>query len=270
MALENRILKLRSASETLGWKERLPLVVGRAFSRGVKGLISNSQRGLAVSRGWGYQARETEVIPNGIRTDRFRPDYACREEFRARNGYRPQDFVVGLVGRTAIEKGHLLFLDAAREAAAGDPHLRFACVTPTRPDGRLRDLWRARMGAQAERLRFVTGGTETERVYPGLDLLCSASSGEGFPNVVGEAMAAALPVLGTDVGDVAEIVDGCGTVVPAGDARALAHSMIAYACMDRDRRLELGRAARERIVEHYSVERLLDRTERCLRTWRAK
>jgi len=260
---------VRSAAESVGWKERLPLVVGRAFARSVQGLISNSRRGLDVSRGWGYRTAEAEVIPNGIRTDRFRPDRTWRTEFRERYGFGPKDIVVGLVGRNSVAKGHALFLAAAGKAAQADSHLRFVCVTPDKPNGELRDQWRARLGDRAELLRFVAGGTEVERIYPGLDLLCSASSGEGFPNVVGEGMAAGLPVLATDVGDTALIVDECGTVVPTGDVDALAAGMVEFARMDADRRRRLGREARARVVDHFSVEQLLERTERCLTAWRA-
>ena len=62
---------VRSACERMGWKERLPLVLGRALAGRVDGLISNSKAGLLVSRRFGYRTRDAAIIPNGIRVDRW-------------------------------------------------------------------------------------------------------------------------------------------------------------------------------------------------------
>jgi len=89
-----------------------------------------------------------------------------------------------------------------------------------------------------------------------------ASRWEGFPNSILEAMRAALPVVATGVGGVAEAVDDgvTGAVVPAGDPVALA-AALAGLIADRDRRLAWGRAGRERFQRLFTFDTMLDRIE---------
>ena len=97
-------------------------------------------------------------------------------------------------------------------------------------------------------------------VYNALDLATSASITEGFPNVVGEAMACGTPCVVTDVGDSAWIVGDAGIVVPPRRPEALAAGWnTALAGLE-----DLAPRARRRIVGHFSVERLVKKTEEAL------
>jgi len=99
-------------------------------------------------------------------------------------------------------------------------------------------------------------------VFNALDVLCSASYGEGFPNVVGEAMACGVPCVVTDVGASAEIVGKLGVVVPPGDAKMLAGGLenILNMLPDFD-----STDLRRRIAENFSVDEMVERTEQALK-----
>ena len=97
--------------------------------------------------------------------------------------------------------------------------------------------------------------------YNAFDIATLPSAfGEGFPNVVGEAMACGTPVVGTDIGDVRSIVGELGEVVPPGQPDLLC---AAWARL----RLRLAQdpdlrgAARNSVVTRYSVDAMVDRTE---------
>ena len=228
------------------------------FMRGrIAGTICNSEAGLALNRRWRYATDNSVVIPNGIRTDRYRPDPVARRRFRTSHGYLDSDVLVGLVGRPSSLKGDELFMRAACLAAAREQRLRFVRVVPSA--GQLDHI--AGPTNLNGRFRWIEGGNNVEAIYPGLDLLCSASKVEGFANVIAEGMASGLPPIVTDVGDSAAIVGNAGAVVHAGDAGALAHSMESLAALRPERRRSLGGRARRRIEEFYSIETLLDRTE---------
>ena len=79
-------------------------------------------------------------------------------------------------------------------------------------------------------------------------------SGEGFPNVIGEAMACGVPCVVTDVGDSARIVGDTGRVVPAREPKALARACLELLELGRDGRRQLGLAARWRIETFYSLQ----------------
>jgi len=89
-----------------------------------------------------------------------------------------------------------------------------------------------------------------------LDLLSSSSLGEGFPNVVAEAMACEVPCVVTDVGDSAMLVGETGKVVPAGNPTALAQAWENLLTRPQNERKQLGLQARRRIEEHYSLGKM--------------
>jgi glycosyltransferase involved in cell wall biosynthesis len=206
-------------------------------------IASNSEAGLAWHRRLGYRPRRTIVIPNGFDTDRFRPDPAARARLGAMLGWGDDAVIVGMVARVDPMKDHAGFLAALARAPASlravligrqTDHL----VIPPSLAGRV-----AALGARDD----VAGLT------PGFDIACLASRfGEGFPNVLGEAMACAVPCVTTDVGDAAAIVDGAGVVVPPGDPLALADAL-AQLAEDPGRRRALGEAGRTRVLDAFTL-----------------
>jgi glycosyltransferase involved in cell wall biosynthesis len=87
----------------------------------------------------------------------------------------------------------------------------------------------------------------------------SSAFGESTPLVIGEAMSGGVPVVSTDVGDSARLVGETGRVVPPRDAGALAAATAELLALDEDARRALGRAARERIREHFSLDVMVAR-----------
>jgi glycosyltransferase involved in cell wall biosynthesis len=87
-----------------------------------------------------------------------------------------------------------------------------------------------------------------------LDLAVSSSAfGEGFPNVLGEAMAAGVPCVTTDVGDSRAIVGDTGRTVPPQAPEALAEAMLDLLNLPAIERRALGMAARQRIADNYEI-----------------
>lgn len=70
-----------------------------------------------------------------------------------------------------------------------------------------------------------------------------------------DAMAMGIPIVATDVSDVAATLGGAGIILPPGDEEALTSALGALT-RDRTRAAALGRAARERFLEHFTIERL--------------
>ena len=87
-----------------------------------------------------------------------------------------------------------------------------------------------------------------------------------MPLAVGEAMAMGKPVVATDVGGVRELVGDAGVIVPAKDPEALADAMIATMKKSREALAAIGRAARQRIVDHFSMDATADSVARALQS----
>ncbi len=228
-------------------------------------IIANSEAGQRDALARGFRPDRTVVVPNGIDTGRCQPDRELGLGLRAAWGIAPSEVLIGLVARLDPMKDHPNFLRAASQLAASHPEVRFVCVGGG-PEGYATDL-RAHADALglADRLTWAGGRTDMPAVYNALDLLCLASAyGEGFPNVLGEAMSCGVPCCATDAGDAGLILGQAGVLVPKGDAEALAAGLAEL--LDRlEREGEpLRQACRERIVANFGVGRMVDKTEALL------
>jgi glycosyltransferase involved in cell wall biosynthesis len=97
--------------------------------------------------------------------------------------------------------------------------------------------------------------------YNALDLLVNSSYGEGFSNVLGEAMACGVPCVATDVGDSGLVIGDAGWLVPPKDPVALKTAM--QRALDRK---PCAAEIRRRIVDQFSVNSLVTNTEHVLST----
>lgn len=235
----------------------------RRFSRVADLVIANSFRGRDDAIDLGFDRTTLTVIHNGIDAGDFRPAPEAGAKVRAEWGIAAGEQVVGLVGRFEARKDHGTFLQAAAIAAREQAALRFVCVgdwpTADRPG---LDALARRLGLE-DRVVWAGFRRDMSAVYGALDLATLTSSfGEGFPNVVAEAMACGVPCVATDVGDAAFILGDLGWVVPPRNPRALADAWIA--ALARESTPEIRSRRRRRIEENFDLELMIDRTEHAL------
>ncbi len=126
-------------------------------------------------------------------------------------------------------------------------------------DGDLRHFFEmpGEKGAQ-EQVRWLGLRRDMPALLDAADGFVLGSAWEGMPLVVGEAMAMEKPVVATDVGGVHELLGDRGVLVPAKDPQALAAAMLATMRWSREERAQMGRGARERIVDRFSIDAAAD------------
>ncbi len=243
------------------WATKASFRVGAWLSRFPDLMIANSHSGRADYVADGYRADRLIVISNGIDTARFRPDPTARERVRREWGVRDDERVIGLVGRLQQQKDHPTFLRAASILALRQPRVRFACVgdgTKAYCD-QLEAL--ARELHLAERMIWVRASNDMTGVHNACDLATLSSAyGEGFANVIGEAMACGVPVVATDTGDSAMIIGNPAQLAPPRNPGALAAAWERMLALSAPEGAALGRAQRERIVSEFSLEKLAQKT----------
>ena len=219
------------------------------LSRLPAAVAHNSRAGRKAHADLGYRPRRWAYLPNGFDLDEWRPDEADRVAVRRELGFENGHKVVGLVARIDPEKDHATFLAAAASVVAVHPDIRFVLVGRGTETLKIPDALRERMAVLGER-------RDIPRLLRGLDMATLCSLSEGFPNAVGEAMATALPCIVTDVGDAAEIVGETGVVIPPRDANALASAIVTMIEDGEAARTKRGQAARSRISENWSIDRI--------------
>jgi glycosyltransferase involved in cell wall biosynthesis len=245
-----------------GWFPRFTATAQIALARFADLVIANSLAGREHAVRAGFPAAKLRVIPNGIDTDHFRPDADAGRALRARWGIAPDDALIGLVARLDPMKGHGTFLGAAAILAQRIPHARFVCVGGGTPEvnARLRRI--AEELGIGDRVLWTGERTDVVAAYNALDVHVCASDGEGFPNVIAEAMACGTACVSTDAGDAGAILADTGIVVRPADPDALAsaiETMLPRAAND-DEHIR----RRKRIVDSFAVPRLVEATEEAL------
>lgn len=256
---------IRASNLTLNWKRRVPFYLCQWVSVSVPLLIANSKVGLAYHEAKEYGGRQHLVISNGINTERFRP---CPEEgSRVRQEWNisEQEILVGLVGRLDPMKDHPTFLRTVAQVIRERNDVRVVCVGngPAAYRQELQALGRE-LGL-TEQLIWAGSRSDMPAIYNALDIACSSSAyGEGFPNVIGEAMACGVPCVVTDVGDSAWIVGDTGIVVPPGDSELLAIGIQQLLTILKKDGQDKAIKVRERIETNFSLNKLVDSTDETL------
>lgn len=202
----------------------------------------------------GYDAARMQVIPNGFDTSSSMPTASQRLALRKECGFPDDAAVVGAVGRFSDEKDQANFVRAAGMLAAQHRQLRFMMVGRDVDSANVTlSGWIADTG-HADRFVLLGERADIRACLFSMDVFCLSSRTEGFPNVVGEAMAMAVPCVVTDVGDAALLVGDTGLVVIKEDAVALAAALARLLAFEPAHRLAMGQAAAERIRRLFTVE----------------
>lgn len=220
--------------------------------------VVNSEAGKRLHESLGYRPRRWELIPNGFDTEKFRPDGEAPARLRAMLNIDRGAVIVGHVARVDPMKDHAGLLEAAAKLAGMRPSAHFVLVGAGTEE---LEATVQKLGL-AGRVRLLGERDDVASLMPGFDLLCLSSAfGEGFPNVLGEALACGVPCVTTDVGDAAAVVQDSGRIVSPGDPAALAAALLDLIDAGPAARAELGRAGRERVVDAYALPRMVARYE---------
>jgi glycosyltransferase involved in cell wall biosynthesis len=247
--------------DSYDWLDRLIFEMECWLSRFVDLVIVNSHAGRTYHLSHGFPDQKMIVIPNGIDTERFKPDRTAGKAIRRAWGISDDKTLIGLIGRLDPMKDHSTFLKAAALLCQERSDVHFVCIGngPQNYGEELSHL--ADELGISENILWAGGQSNMPAVYNALDIVCSTSAyGEGFANVIGEAMACEIPCVVTDVGDSAWIVGDTGIVVPANNPEAVKQGLMSV--IQRSPTSDNAKTSiRERIVTQFSVSQLCLKTQ---------
>jgi glycosyltransferase involved in cell wall biosynthesis len=201
--------------------------------------------------------KNMRVIPNGISLGPYSFNAQARDGLRREWGITEDDFVWLAVGRLEPQKDFKTLLQAFSKLFNG--RLLIAGEGPM--------LGELKTDANSlnlkERVKFLGLRKDIPHVLSAVDAFVLSSAWEGLPNVIMEALAAAKPVVATDVGGVRELVEEnkSGFIVPAGSADALASAMQKLMLVNPAQRQTMGNYGFEHVKKTYSLESVISQWE---------
>lgn len=210
----------------------------------------------------GYDEKKMYVIPNGFDLDRFYPDKNKRNKLRSSLMLNEKDLVIGNIGRFAPAKNQINFLKACIFLL--DEGFNFKILL----GGRDVDLDNSEISSlflnnqYADHFIFLGEVADTPSFYNAIDIFCLCSYTEGFPNVLGEAMATEKICLTTDAGDAKLILGNFGFHIVSTSYIDIAKALETNILNGCESKLKnLGQQARIAIEDKYSLTKIVQKFE---------
>ena len=211
----------------------------------------------------GYDKSKMHVIPNGFDLDKFSPDNSKRLILRSEIGIKNKDLVIGNIGRFTPAKNHINFIKACitlldkgynfkilmcgRDVGLNNPEISNLFIDNT----------------HGSRFMFLGEVSDTSSFYNAIDVFCLCSYTEGFPNVLGEAMATEKVCLTTSAGDAQLILDECGFNIESTSHIDIAEAIEDNVLKASNAELKnIAKQARTIIQAKYSLDKIVSEFEK--------
>lgn len=205
--------------------------------------------------------KRVEVVYNAVDIKKFKPDQRKRKEIRELYGFRNGDFVMGMAGRLAEEKGQLSLLKSLLPMLKRNPTYKILIAGDAKihPDTKYTEQIASIIKNNSlERNVILTGFIEDmTSFYNALDLFLLPSYREPFGRVLVEAMATRVGIVASKVGGVPEVVDHeeTGYLVDPKDADGWNES-INKLTAEESLLNQLGEAGRRKVLEKFTLEHM--------------
>lgn len=244
------------------WTLKYILVILAKLSRIPQFVITNSIAGMREHQRLGYHPKQWEIIENGFDTEKFQPSDHARKTLRARFNISTETLWIVMAARFDPMKDHLNFLKAAAILKKKLPQARFALIGKGITYKNLELINWINSLHLIQDIDLLGELQNMHETLPAFDLSTLSSIGEGFPNVLGEAMACGVPCVSTDVGDAAFLIGNTGICVPSRNPEALASAWEKILSLSSEDRKKNGTKARERILSNFSLRRCIEHYEK--------
>ena len=252
-------------------KTRMFIQAERSLARRSTGIIaiSDIQKEELSAQFRICPAAKIEVIPLGLDLDAFSTNVETkRTAFRRQFGFEEGDVIISIVGRIVPVKNHDLFVRAAARLWKQNPEvpLRFLIVG----DGESRAAMEAGFAREGVPYSYfpethksaaatcISWSKEVDSVFAASDIVALTSHNEGTPVSMIEAQSAGRPVVCTNVGGVADVIQNgvAGFVIPPDDTDALTEALQKLIASP-ELRAQMGAAGKANVVQRFSYHRLV-------------
>ncbi len=218
----------------------------KLLSKRSQHIVYNSDSGMTFHNNIGYDNNSKSVIFNGIDTKRFSPNKKTRKSLRNKYNFKDRDIVLINVARVDPMKDHETLLNAFKKVYNKDSRIKLILV-----------------GKDTDKLDLPKGVIsigiyyDIEKIYNIGDAIVSSSKfGEGFSNVLGEAMSSCLFPISTNVGDAKNIIGNTGIIISPNNISQLEESILILIGFSKKDLSFKQIAARKRISENFNLDRM--------------
>jgi glycosyltransferase involved in cell wall biosynthesis len=213
-----------------------------------------SHNARKVHEGLGYDSKRMLVIQNGFDLNIFKKNEYYFKLFRQENGIRNDATVIGMIARFDPQKNHIGFIQVISAVVREINNILFVFVGEGVDYNNTILMNEINRFHLKDKVLLLGKRSDINYILNGLDVLVLPSLfGEGFPNVIGEAMACEVPCLATNLGDCFEILGNENFIADPADMTNFYQKLISLCLLDKDEKINLGKSLRQRIVDNYEI-----------------
>ena len=259
---KNIIWSIRRSEFTRGESLSTYIVmrIGAMFSNIIpKVIVCVAESGLKNHQNYGYKSDSMIVIPNGFDLEHLKHDPVIRKKIRKELNIYDDEVVIGCVGRFHESKGYEILIASSVEVIKLNEKVRYLLIgRDLDQQNTILTEWINKTGFSDH---FLLAGEKhnVADYMSAMDIFCLSSITEGFPNVVGEAMASALPCVVTSVGDVQKITGNNAILVQPKNKKLLSKGLCEILNMDNEKRYKMGLRGRIKIEEEYPLKLICEK-----------
>jgi len=222
--------------------------------------VSNLVKKYAISK-LAIPKNKIKLIYNGIDVEEFRVSDKIRKKYRTKLGIKKNEIAFLNIGRFTIQKNHSLLVESFYRASLKNKNIHLLLVGEGNLKNKTINIIK-RYGIQAK-VSFLGYREDIPQILAASDIFVLSSSWEGFGLVLLEAMAAAKPIVTTNVGIVPEIIkkNSNSLLVSSSNVKNLSFLMQKL-ILEKEKREFIGEQAKKFILSHYSISKMVKRYEK--------
>lgn len=209
---------------------------------------------------FGYAYKKMQIVPNGFEIAEHSISDSDLQALRSLCGSHDELLIVGCVGRFHPDKDHRNFVEAAGLVTTRFPNARFMMVGPGLDESNVELASWINAGNLSDKFVLLGERNDIPLCLSAMDIFCSPSRTEAFPQVVGEAMSLSRPSVVTDVGDTSHVVGETAIVVEPENSEALAEGISTLLSASSEERKAIGANAQSRVQREFSIQRTVELT----------
>lgn len=224
-----------------------------------KVIVCVAESGLKNHQSYGYKSDRMIVIPNGFDLEHLKHNPVIRKEIRKELNIYDDEIIIGCVGRFREPKGYEVLIASSIDVIKHNKKVRYLLIGHNLDQqNTILMEWINKTGF-TDHFLLLGQKHNIAEYMSAMDIFCLPSITEGFPNVVGEAMASALPCVATSVGDVQKITGNNAIVVQPKNKKSLSKGLLEMLNMDNEKRHKMGLRGRIKIEEEYPVKLICEK-----------